>query len=140
MQPELVIYSLDPGVQFCALAIWEDSVLTCVEYAPAESLLVDHDALILVELPQVYPTSKGDNNDLIQLAFAAGKVAGRVKECKAFSPRTWKGTCKKEIMHKRIEARMTEAEWVVVGKQTKKALGNILDAIGIGLWHFGRLK
>ena len=97
---------------------------------------------IVIELPQVYAgsKSKGNPNDLIKLAYEAGRVVGSAA-AKVIKPREWKGTIKKEVMLKRILSKLDDRELRLL-----KGLGlppskehNVVDAIGIGLWALGRL-
>lgn len=101
---------------------------------------------LIVELPRVYPRDRNKRpNDLIDLAAAAGTYAvlGHIK--KFVHPRTWKGQVPKDIMVKRILARLTDKEravydaYEVTRTRATKPDDNVVDAIGIGLWKEGRL-
>lgn len=132
------LLTVDPGVNACGWAVWINGTLDEVGYGdpPAGDSLV-------IEVPQIYRgvKSRGDPNDLIWVAFEAGRVAGRCRDVEAVLPRRWKGTIRKEVMVRRILSKLTDAEL-----QKLKGLGlppskehNVCDAVGIGLWKLGRL-
>lgn len=95
---------------------------------------------VIVEVP----TGRGGNtratpDDLIKLALTAGRVIGRYEQLGQYihtvTPNHWKGSVKKEISHRRIKAVLGEDELrLLVG-----ASGDVLDAVGLGLWELGRL-
>src|SRR5690242_18015946 len=64
------------------------------------------------ECPQVYVAgkSKGDPNDLIELAGVVGRVAGGLGATseRSYLPREWKGTLDGDVMVDRIKARVDE--------------------------------
>ena len=99
----------------------------------------------IVELPQVYPRSKVDPNDLIVLAASAGRARQAIGWAKSsfVLPREWKKTLAKDTMLVRIVEALTDEErrvfFRVKDKLPEEAHGNIIDAIGIGLWKLGRL-
>lgn len=97
---------------------------------------------IVVELPRVYPRerAKADPNDLVTLAFRAGTKVGIWKapdtRIHIVRPADWKGQTPKAVMNKRVLARLEVDEVVALGAENDH---NVLDAIGIGLFHLGRL-
>lgn len=139
--------SIDPGVNGCGVAVFNNDTK---ELEACYYDTVDETAysgtwldLVVIELPQVYmgSKSKGDPNDLIRVAFAAGRCIGACPKFETVSPRKWKGTIKKKAMLKRILSRLSDEELGLL-----KGLGlptteehNVVDAIGIGLWKVGRL-
>ncbi len=135
--------SVDPGVHGSGVAFWFAGRLSAVRYyKPSEISSV---LSVVIECPQIYPgvKSKGNPNDLIKLAFEAGRIIGLFNpvELRVIKPRDWKGTIKKEAMLKRILSKLTEEELAIVKAANipKAVEHNVLDAIGIGLWHLGRL-
>jgi hypothetical protein len=100
---------------------------------------------LVIEIPQVYPhrAQKGDPNDLITVAFGAGLIAGRFPKARLrlVKPHQWKGTVPKEIHNRRVLAALTEGERVVAesAKVQASVRHNMIDAIGLGLWHLGRV-
>ena len=95
-----------------------------------------------VELPQVYVASrsKGDPNDLIMLT---GVVGGLVHWFTGltflYSPRSWKGTVDKKVMTERILKHLSEEERSKIQKAPKSLWHNVVDGIGLGLFHTKRL-
>lgn len=136
-----VIFSVDPGVKGHGWACWKDGVL--VDCGWGFPPLIGYDAPhIVIEVPQVYQgrAQKGDPNDLIDLAFEAGKLVDGFEYTK-IRPRAWKGTVPKPVMLQRILAKLSDAELALlrsvgVKKSVEK---DVLDGIGIGLHYFKRL-
>ena len=114
----------------------------------------------LSEWPQIYTRdkSKGDPNDLLPLAGVCSAVAALLTDtvCVSYHPKDWKGTVDGDAMMKRVLERLEPGELTVsagslLRLKPKTADQSILelcrsttahhavDAIGIGLHHFGRL-
>lgn len=98
------------------------------------------------ECPQVYTAgkSKGDPNDLIELAGVVGRVAGGLRAAseRSYLPREWKGTLDGDVMVERIKARVDERLVERARVQLPRAQDkhhNVWDAIGVGLHVVGRL-
>ncbi|WP_141592263.1 hypothetical protein [Myxococcus sp. AB056] len=98
------------------------------------------------ECPQVYTAgkSKGDPNDLIELAGVVGRVVGELSATseRSFLPREWKGTLDGDVMVERIKARLGERPQEHLRVQLPRAQDkhhNVWDAVGIGLYVVGRL-
>lgn len=132
--------TIDPGVHGSGFAYWSDEGdLYHVSYG--ETRVADY-ASVVIELPQIYPgsRSKGNPNNLIKLAFEAGRLIGD-KAFETVLPRQWKGTIKKEVMLRRILSRLTDEEIAMLKalKLPKSKEKECIDAIGIGLWKLGRL-
>jgi hypothetical protein len=130
------LIAIDPG-KHSGLAVFEDGTLV-------EARSFDGDrppygrqcARLVVEVP-----SPGDQRapvtDLLVLARRAGLAAGRVLVTGAleFVPaRRWKGNVPKATMHDRILAALEGRERDLLGKD-----GNVLDAVGLGLYVLDRL-
>lgn len=106
---------------------------------------------VVVEIPRIYPHGgKGDQNDIIELALAAGIVLGHFWHLGVVitrvHPRRWKGTVPKEIHHARVIDELEPYERLVLGEPKKKTKANphgfdnnMLDAIGLGLWRMERM-
>lgn len=135
-----MVLSVDPGVHSMAVAGWKDGRLVCavnggVWFKPD----ISH---IYGEIPVVYPGAKGlktDPNDLIALAYEAGRFYGCF-DCPVtlIKPAEWKGQVPKDITKKRILSLLDEAEINAIVKGGE--MHNVFDAIGIGLFGLGRAK
>lgn len=159
------LLSIDPGVNGCGVAVFsgESNHLLWAGYVKNSGTGVRNmvDAVdtklckileppytetwpnkLAIELPQVYlaSRSRGDPNDLIQLALVVGGFEmwfdGLVFK---LLPHQWKGTVPKEIMAARILKRLSEEEQSKIEKAPKSLLHNTLDSVGLGLWHLKRL-
>lgn len=116
-----------------------------------EEWLQTDDFALIVELPQVYRKSKGDPNDLLSLAAIVGALTVSMSPsfAEAYRPARWKGQVPKDIMIRRIKELIKPEEWEVIRlpewthklKQDKehRLAHNVYDAIGIGMYHVGRL-
>jgi hypothetical protein len=110
---------------------------------------VDH---IAVEWPQIYVSQlragkgkkKADPNDLLALCGVDAALAALLgTPTTSYQPHQWKGSMDKDASHLRIESRLRPAELAVAaeGREAAGALEhNVIDAIGIGLFHLGRFE
>lgn len=136
--------SIDPGCT--GWARWEGL------YVVACGVSEDVDAVqvvgnLVIEKPQIYRAgkSKAKPNDLITLAIQVGRYVERCKGMRVtlVTPAEWKGQVSKEIIVPRILGTLNERER---GIATQASLGiakgkihNMVEAIGIGLHHCGRM-
>jgi len=152
------LVSLDPGLRGCGVAWWHaNGSLAHVAYLrnPVKkgdgpgawmgykrgiyyALHVEH---FISEVPQVYRAgaSKGDPDDLIQLAGVVGVFAQAFRATTHFGvkPREWKGQVPKDVHHARLVKTLTAEEMAMVERAAPPSLRhNVLDAIGIGQWFF----
>ncbi len=132
--------SIDPGVHACGWAEWSASLLICAGLGTPN--LLGH-ATVVVERPQVDGrTRKIKLQDVLDLSYAAG-AAGGAGAVKVF-PRDWKGNVPKKVMARRIDRSLDPAERRVLAAclvdVPKDLQHNVWDAVGIGLWHLGRLR
>lgn len=106
---------------------------------------------LVVEKMKIYPgpQQKGDQNDLIDLAYISGGVhmlppVWNAERVTLVHPHAWKGQVPKNIMQERIERSLTELEVKLVRatlQTTPEGLRhNGWDAVGIGLWAQRRLR
>jgi hypothetical protein len=98
---------------------------------------------VVIELPQVYPRQQVPPNDLIALAFLAGRCAGRARGAvSTVLPHQWKGNMPKEVCAARVRAALSPEERAVVDAcdVPDKQRHNVLDAVGIGLFSEGRFR
>lgn len=158
------VVALDPGIEGCGVAVFSEGVLFAAAYVRNDtaksaplvlrqvnmaaaamrwlfSLQGPHTNYVVVEMPRVYPRSKGDPNDLIAIAgvaaaFARSFVGGAGPHM--YYPAEWKGQVPKDIMGRRIKAKLSAEELGRIESIGAKD-HNTIDAIGIGLKFLGRL-
>jgi hypothetical protein len=141
---EGVFYSCDPGVNFLGLARWCAGELERAWAHPTKQLdeLWFRTDPVVIEMPQQdRRTFNVRMKDVLNLATAAGKIGGRTDGDAIYvTPKTWKNSLPKSVMWGRILARLSEWEQGRIERAPrKKERGDVLDAIGIGLWKLGRL-
>lgn len=101
---------------------------------------------VVIELPRVYQGAqqKGDPEDLIQLAALTGAISERLASAgghiATVRPSEWKGQVPKDIMNMRILSKLSVEELAVIKHVGKTKDHNVIDAIGIGMFHLGRLR
>ncbi len=136
---------IDPGVKACGVAFFDDDGrLTMAQYVQKVDLglvLSNAGRALIIEMPRYYPgRQKGDVNDLLDLAAVVGYCE---RICHPYSkrvyPAAWKGQVPKPVMSKRILSCLSPDELANIQTAGSKT-HNIVDAIGIGLWHFNRLQ
>lgn len=100
---------------------------------------------VIVEMPEVYPGSKVNPNDLIKLAAKAGAVLGRyyLLPCQTVAPKTWKGQLPKPakasdpyIVAERIKRKLDCAKVEALGLPPSLK-HNVYDAVGLALYAIG---
>lgn len=95
---------------------------------------------LVLEWPQVYRVSKGDPNDLLPLAGVDAALTALLGvKTIHYLPMEWKGQLPKEVMVDRILQRLTPAERVLI-PDVGALTHNVIDSVGIGLHHIGRLQ
>lgn len=164
-----MLLAVDPGIRGCGLALFDDARLRLAAYlkngARSKNIVRDAESMgrdvwrwapsavteLVVEWPQIYATrirsgeSKGDPNDLLGLAAVDAAIAAHMWETPVgrYLPREWKGQLTKEACHHRILSRLDDGERQVLAQACEEAgslAHNVMDAVGIGLHHIGRLK
>ena len=163
------LFSFDPGLRGTGVAVFENKVLVACAYVRSPNKKDRgarawkdmgwaahtwyHKTMdgwspdaVAHEQMQVYRASlqKGDPNDLLELAGVCGWVAALVgTDCKVtpYLPRQWKGQIPKDVHAKRILGRLNpnEAQVLKAEKIPKSLEHNVIDAIGIGLYHLKRV-
>jgi hypothetical protein len=135
------LVSIDPGNN-TGIAVWEDGRMVQAylvqDSAPSAACL---GAETVVEIPRIYPTGKGkgDPNDLIQVAYVAGRISAGASRVVKVYPYQWKGQVDQEILERRILERLTQWELREIPRLPKSTLHNVTDAVGIGLWYLKRM-
>ena len=156
--------AIDPGLRGCGVAWFRDGRLKVASYVEsrartargADCFVAMADAVYerrrylgcehthtIIELPQVYQSKhqKGDQDDIIQLAGVVGAICQTSgDDVQTVRPREWKGTIAKEVMTRRIDSRLDDAEKAAIVRKSAALDHNTLDAVGIGLWYLGRLN
>jgi hypothetical protein len=132
------LVSIDPGA-CTGVAIFEDSNLVQA-YATRDIRPLKGFDECVCEIPVIYPVGKGKGNPnaLVQVALRAG-ILTALMTTTYVTPSKWKSTVKKEIMCRRIETFLRPEEHALIPDLPRTTLHNVLDAIGIGLWHLGRM-
>ena len=150
------LFALDPGLRGCGTA-WFDKTgkLMAVDYIrntvktdtgpKAWAGYLEHGRcsadVFISEVPQVYRAgaSKGDPDDLIQLAGVVGLFTGIIEadEYLGVKPREWKGQVPKDVHHARLIKTLSAEDLEKINAAAPPSLRhNVLDAVGIGKWWF----
>lgn len=159
------LLAVDPGLRHCGAALFQagklhsaalvknpvtsgDGADACWRMAQAvchwaAAPGVGFPEVVICERMQVYgpDKSKGDPNDLITLSI----IAGMLRPTWLYLPREWKGQVPKParksdpyILEARVRARLEPAELARLPENVGPAW-DVIDAVGIGLHHLGRL-
>lgn len=161
------LLSVDPGIRHSGVAYFRDGKLewaglvvntektgngakACSRMAWAIDLAAQNRpgvvSALAVEFPRIYATrirqgtTREDPNDLLALAGVVSALAAVIycDDVTSYAPSDWKGQLDKGAGNARVLARLSDEERtkiVEAGARTH----NIIDAIGIGLHHLGRL-
>ena len=131
------LLAIDPG-EHTGWAAFDTTLIACGLGDPP----VSKARCLVIELPQVYPSHPVPPNDLVTLAFLAGRYVG-AREAFAVFPRQWKGNLPKGACAARVRAKLSPEERAVVDecacKVPEKQMHNVMDAVGIGLFAEGRV-
>jgi Holliday junction resolvasome RuvABC endonuclease subunit len=89
----------------------------------------------IIEMPKVHRDTP-NTDSIVKLAAACGAYTS-ILQAAGFNvvwvePRSWKGMTPKNVMFKRIIAKLSEKEYSCINKPKDH---NVVDAIGIGLWQ-----
>lgn len=156
-----MLYTIDPGLRHCGKAIFENGKVFRAElirnpvtegrgpavWRPLASEFwkqtpfpVKNDVLVC-EMPRAYPGVRAeDPNDLLDLAGVLGAVSASFPGVvKMYFPSDWKGQVPKKTMTDRIRGFVKPEEWGRIKDDGAKT-HNTLDAVGLGLFHLGRMK
>lgn len=135
------LVTIDPGNN-SGIAVWEERILVqaylVLDSAPSAHCL---GAETVVEIPKIYPVGKGkgDPNDLIRVAFVAGRITAGAAKVVRLYPYEWKGQVDPDILEARILGLLTREEFALVPRLPDSLRHNVTDAIGIGLFHLDRM-
>lgn len=79
---------------------------------------------------------------ILDLAYSAGRLVGhyRLQNVTRIKPSQWKGQRPKDVDNPYTLSLLTPEEREVVNRcgVPPSLLNNVLDAVGLGLWHVGR--
>jgi hypothetical protein len=70
-------------------------------------------------------------------AYAAGRSCASVGLIHYYTPQQWKGSVPKTVMERRIRSKLAPDELATLPTGAKAH--NAIDAVGLGLYHLGRL-
>jgi len=153
------LISIDPGFRYFAFAIFSEgrivkaglSKTSSEQWEVWDTQPPDFTNLIeilgtvtwssktaVIEFPQVYQETPNPN-DIVKLAAGCGAYTAVLQsqgfEVSWVKPKDWKGTVPKDIMLKRILAKIDPSEYTCIEKPKDH---NVIDAIGVGLWKLKR--
>jgi hypothetical protein len=136
--------ALDDCGELAGPRLWAALAAEVFEWMRGQMVIRGLVVNVVLERPRIYPGSgqqKGDLNDIVDLAGVIGAVAGKFSDdlISHYYPSDWKGQVPKAVMTKRILAALTEQECSRIDRIGAKD-HNTIDAVGIGLHHFGRLN
>jgi len=155
------ILSIDPGFKYFGFAILDDSEVlsaglsktkvgawaTKSRQPPSFLALLDvvqayewESRHAVIEFPRVHRDTP-NNDSIVKLAAACGAYTALL-ETQDFTiewvePREWKGMVPKDIMYKRIIAKLNTEEYSRIDKPQDH---NVIDAVGIGLWQIRKTR
>ncbi len=157
-----MIVSIDPGTKCSGFAVFAESdteekpvLIRCgvfrgddwidtANHVPEFSCENPDDLKLIIEDPRIYPVTNVRPNDLMKLSAAVGAIVAKVsaKFTKLVTPSQWKKSVPKTIHQKRIWRTLNESEKEILDSCLcpKSLHHNVVDAVGIGLWHVGRMK
>jgi len=148
----VTLFSFDPGVTKVGIACWRDGVLVAAETLTSPSMDATPGLVaawvqgfghpearaIVTERMHKRPGQTLFNEDLDRVEavrLQIPRLLGRRNWTKTYNPTQWKGNLPKAVHHRRLLKALTEAEaplW--------PAGHDARDAVGIGLFHLGRVK
>lgn len=141
------VIGIDPGRR-TGWALFREGVLTEAGVFKAQDLSSFQPAVgsgvALIEKPVIYPARNVPSNDLIDLAVVVGELSALCRfagyKVKLVAPRTWKGSVPKSIHNKRVLSVLTVEEVEKLPRRPRAGDydHNMLDAVGLALWHLKR--
>lgn len=135
--------SIDPGKRCTGWALWDTVLVAAGTGEPP----LDGVHRVTIEMPQTYPDSPVPYQDLVTLAFLAGRYIGRASagewhnglsaiEMRWMFPHEWKGNLPKDVCENRIRSKLRSDERLVMEEcarfVSKGLMNNVWDAVGIG--------
>jgi hypothetical protein len=140
-----VILAVDPGVHLCGCALfigdqlataWLEEKGPRAIWSAVDPKWREH-VRVIVEVPQVYgrSRSKGDPNDLINVALVAGAIVGLFPNTRIVRPREWKGDVPKEVVERAAREVIGDRIAAVQFPKRRALAHNIWDAVALGLFE-----
>jgi hypothetical protein len=141
----MITAAVDPGTKVCAVALFDDSVLTVTWFESFEggppAIHVDH---VVVEKPQF---DSRVSKHVIDLAWMGALVAASFgAPVTAYTPSQWKKSVAKPVHHHRIWQVLTPAERAVFPEGTEARIAEACRKGGLDNWrksgaeYYGRAK
>ena len=151
------LVAFDPALRCNGVAVWDDGVLVAAysrrpaaqgRGAPAWAAvaaalwgeLLEHGPpphVVVIEQQVIYPHSRSDPQDILQVAGVAGALVGVGASLQAevvgVDPAEWKGQAPKHVIAARSKSALSGRE---LARIDSKATMDAWDAIGLGLWYF----
>jgi hypothetical protein len=130
--------SVDPGKRYFAWAQWRDGELVDCGLWDGNRYLQNSFPGIdtcCVEKPRVHTQNLKCKDDVVDIAIAAGEIAGQFRN-RVYMPLQ---TLPKAIFQARTREHLSPEELSVANTHKKKDLYHIWDAIGYGLKYLGRI-
>lgn len=94
----------------------------------------------VIEFPKVHRDTPNAES-IVRLAAACGAYTALLQAAGFYTewvePRAWKGTVPKDIMYKRILAKIPESQYANIERIHDH---NVIDAVGIGLWKIRKSR
>lgn len=152
-KPPESFVSINPQKLCHAAAFWVDGKLSSariLSIEPGDWLIRSVFTTLVIEIPQIYRAGHQhktvDPADLIDVAYAAGRISAGFAHVRKIRPAEWKKqvpkperSSKPYIIAERLKERLRPFELKEVRWPGDWQLRNDLwDAIGIGMWHLSR--
>lgn len=154
--PQASLLAIDPGFRYLGFSVFNRGELVKAGLSKAEDeedwdrwtnqppsflhiIEIIHayhweSPVAVIEFPKIHRDTP-KNESIIKLAAACGAYASLLQAAgfviEWVEPRAWKGTVPKDIMYKRILAKLPESEYHKIERLKDH---NVIDAVGIGLW------
>ena len=145
----MILLSIDPGVKALGWALWLDGSLARAGISTTKERALDRairdhrlavpvaDTTALEEMRWRPGDARSQPNDL--LAVQAVGIGVSSHPITLYPASRWKGPIPKRVHHDRIRKVLGQVELAILGEAAQGAHAKeVLDAVGIGLYHLGR--
>lgn len=160
--PRADLLAIDPGYRYFGYSLFEGPAITKAGLCTAEKsedwerwtgqppnflslaeIILNTEwsrKLAVIEFPKVHRDTP-NSDSIVRLAAACGAYTGLLQasgfQVEWVEPRAWKGTVPKDIMYKRILAKVPKLEYSRIERIHDH---NVIDAVGIGLWKIKKSR